>query len=74
MPKKKQTRVRRLNLQNPNSLIIGLGQVMEIVPLSKSTLYVMIQKGEFPAARKIGPRTNFWVKEEVMDWLKKKIK
>jgi prophage regulatory protein len=37
--------------------------------LSRSTLYRMVQSGEFPAPRQIGARAVAWVESEVSAWI-----
>lgn len=39
---------------------IRLKQLLELYPVSKSTLYAKIAKGEFPRPIKLGPRISAW--------------
>lgn len=52
---------------------IKLPQILEMLPVSKATLWRYIKAGKFPAPRKLG-RSAFWVKEEaeqaIMDMVK----
>jgi len=48
-------------------------QVLEIVPISKSTLYLMIADNEFPAPIKLGKRSSAWSKKAVHDWVAQKL-
>lgn len=48
-------------------------QVLEIVPVSKSTLYLMIADNEFPAPIKLGKRSAVWSKKAVNEWIAEKL-
>lgn len=50
---------------------IRLADVLALVPVSESTLYRMISRGEFPKAKKIGG-VGAWKRGRVMAWLKAK--
>ena len=52
-----------------NGRILRLPQVLERVSLSRSTLYKMIARGEFPRAVQLGQRSTGWLHEEVDAWL-----
>ncbi|GAB6144200.1 hypothetical protein JCM12294_16380 [Desulfocicer niacini] len=41
--------------------------------LSKSTIYLMIRKGAFPAPVKLGPRTSGWLEAEIEEWTEDRI-
>ncbi len=43
--------------------LIKLPQILEMLPVSKATLWRYIKAGKFPAPRKLG-RSAFWIKEE----------
>ena len=51
----------------------SLQQVLEIVPVSKSGIYYMINNGDFPAQIKLGKRSIVWSKEAVNLWVKDKL-
>lgn len=53
--------------------ILRLAQVAEKTGLSKSTIYLRIQKGTFPKQVKLGERSVGWLQNEVDDWLKSRI-
>lgn len=57
-----------------SSPFLGLKQVMELVPVSRSSLYLMVKNGEFPKQKKLGKRAMAWSKAEVMAWIKDKLK
>ena len=41
---------------------------MELVGLSKSTVYALIRKGEFPRPFKAGPQARRWSLREIEQW------
>ena len=49
--------------------LLRLPHVMDMTALSRSRLYKLMQTGEFPRSRKIGPRARAWSKREVLDWI-----
>lgn len=44
-------------------------QVLEIVPLTTSTLYRLMRQNRFPTPLKIGRRNVRWKRSEVLAWL-----
>lgn len=44
-------------------------QVEELVGLSRSTLYEMMSRGEFPRPLRIGKRAVAWKQSTVIEWL-----
>ena len=46
-------------------------QVLQTIPLSRTTLLKMVKKGIFPKPIKIG-RVCFWMEEEVQDFIRRK--
>jgi prophage regulatory protein len=53
--------------------LIRLPELLRRVPLSRSTIYLMASKGEFPAPVKIGPRAVAWSEALVDAWAEAKI-
>ena len=43
---------------------------MELTGLSRSTIYAMIKRGEFPENHPIGSRAVAWREAEVLQWLR----
>ncbi|MFO1415276.1 MAG: AlpA family transcriptional regulator [Burkholderiales bacterium] len=41
--------------------------------LSRSSIYLRITRGEFPAPVKLGVRASGWIEEEVDAWIAKRI-
>jgi prophage regulatory protein len=50
-----------------------LPQVLAKTGLSKSHLYALAQKGEFPKPIKLSERSSAWVESEVNDWIDARI-
>ena len=50
-----------------------LPQVLAKTGLSKSLLYALAQKGEFPKPIKLSERSSAWVESEVNDWIDARI-
>jgi prophage regulatory protein len=57
---------------NHEITLIRIPQILEIMPVSKSKFWLMVQKGEFPKPTKIG-RSSFWTIEQVQAYLREKI-
>lgn len=57
------------------SQIERLPQVMEETGLSRSTIYRMIQNGEFPPPIKLTPngRASGWLRDEIEAWKESRI-
>ena len=52
---------------------IRLPEVKSITSLSKSSIYRLIEEGDFPKQICLGSRSVVWVKSQVHDWCSKKI-
>jgi predicted DNA-binding transcriptional regulator AlpA len=48
--------------------MLNLEQVLEIVPVSRSTLLRMESEGLFPAGVFISPNRKVWYEDHVTDW------
>ena len=44
-------------------------EVLQACRLSKSTMYYLIEQGQFPGPVRIGPRSVRWRKSDVVTWL-----
>jgi len=44
---------------------LRIGQVLKLVPVSRSSWYYGIKDGRFPKPHKIGPRTSVWKVEDI---------
>ncbi|MCP4596138.1 AlpA family transcriptional regulator [Neptuniibacter sp.] len=55
------------------TIFVKLPQVMAQTGLSKSHLYALAQKGEFPKQVKLSARSSAWVESEVAEWIESRI-
>ena len=49
--------------------LFRIGEVLEITGLSKSVLYEMVNRGDFPRPLRIGLRAVAWRQEDIQQWL-----
>ena len=49
----------------PQTGFLRLPQVLEFIPVCKSTWWAGIKSGRFPQGRKLGPRTTAWRAEDI---------
>ena len=61
------------SLQTQKTKILRRKQVENRTGLSRSTLYLRIQEGDFPRPINLGPRAVGWLENEVEDWLSARI-
>ena len=50
-----------------------LPQVKEITCLSKSSIYRLMEQGDFPKQVALGARSVVWVRAQVEDWCNQKV-
>lgn len=60
-------------IASDKSQFLGCAQVLELIPIGRSKLYLMIAAGEFPAQKKLGTRVAVWSKKEVEAWIAEKM-
>ena len=53
--------------------ILRLLEVKETVKLSRSSIYLRISKGKFPASISLGGRAVGWLEQDIQDWLDERI-
>jgi predicted DNA-binding transcriptional regulator AlpA len=53
----------------PQAGFLRLPQVLQIIPVGKSTWWAGIQLGRFPKGVKLGPRTTAWRVEDIRQLL-----
>ena len=53
--------------------LLKVKNVIEITGVSRSHLYALAQKGEFPKQVKLTERSSAWVESEVQDWIDTRI-
>jgi prophage regulatory protein len=56
------------------SKLLRLPDVMDRTGLSRSSLYMAINCGEFPKQVAIGSRSVSWIEEEVEAWIQERIR
>ena len=56
-----------------NSPFMGMNQVLELVPVSRSMLYLMLKEGSFPQPKHLGARAVVWSRAEVAAWIAEKL-
>lgn len=49
--------------------VLTLSEVLEITKVSRSTLYGMLDRDEFPRPMKLGERKNGWTDTQVEAWI-----
>ena len=60
---------------NPKKLsVLRQKRVQEQTGLSRSSMYLYIQEGDFPRPINLGPRSVGWLEHEIDDWLAERIK
>lgn len=50
--------------------LIRISEVVELTSLSRSTIYRMMRRGDFPEPTRISERIIIWKRAQVMAWLK----
>lgn len=53
--------------------IFRLPKVKEATGLSRSTIYEMIERGDFPRPIQLAPRAVGWIETEISDWISERI-
>ena len=53
--------------------LIKLKDVLALTGLSRSFVYALAQKGEFPKPVKLSERSSAWVEAEVTEWIECRI-
>jgi len=48
---------------------LRLPSVIDKVGLSRSQIYKLIQRGDFPKPVKIGPKISVWIEEKLEMWM-----
>jgi prophage regulatory protein len=54
--------------------LLRLPQVMDVVGLSRSTIYALQEEGHFPKSVKLATRAVGWVETEIQAWLAERIR
>jgi predicted DNA-binding transcriptional regulator AlpA len=48
--------------------MLTIAQVLEIVPVGRTTLFKMEREGTFPASHYVSANRRFWYADEVAEW------
>ena len=48
-----------------------INQLVDILNVSKSSIYLWVQQGHFPQPKKIGNNTSIWSEESMNHWIEK---
>ena len=56
-------------LKPPQDRMLKLNEVEKIAALSRSTIYLYVKRGTFPAPVKLGLRSVGWKESQVKDWM-----
>ncbi len=49
--------------------LLRLPQLLEIVPIGRSTIWAYVRDGRFPAPVRLGSRCTVWRESDVQSWL-----
>lgn len=50
-------------------VLLKIKQVLELVPVGKTTLYKMIDAGKFPRPIRLSERAVAWRKSDILQWI-----
>lgn len=53
----------------PGSRVVRTGEVLDLLGVSRVTLWVWRRKGLFPAPHRFGPNTIGWPMDEIQRWM-----
>jgi prophage regulatory protein len=63
----------RTEVETVSDSFLRLADVQRRVPFSRSTIYLMISRGEFPKQISLGARAVGWLKSEIDQWIESRI-
>lgn len=58
---------------DPDEILLSNGEVQRILRISKSRIYALISKGEFPPSVRIGQSKRFWLKSEILAYAQSRL-
>lgn len=61
------------NIQRAATTLLRITQVKARTGLSRSTIYLRIKEGEFPAQVSLGPRAVGWLEAEIERWIETQV-
>jgi prophage regulatory protein len=53
----------------PNVYVVRMRQLVALVGLSRSTIYVLVSKGRFPVPIRLGDKAVGWRIDEIEQWV-----
>lgn len=53
----------------PSRRLIRLKEVLQLVPLGRSTIYDRMDAGTFPLSKDLGGGVVAWYEQDVLDWI-----
>lgn len=53
--------------------VVRLPAVMDMVGMSKGSIYNFIKAGTFPAPIKLGPKASGWLVSDVQNWIAERV-
>ena len=56
-------------MQAKTEKLLGIKEVLEIVPVAKNTIYRMMHKGKFPAHHRVSEGRVCWRQSEIEKWI-----
>jgi len=59
-------------MDNQTEKLLRLRDVLDRIPVSKSTWWAGVKKGRFPKPIKLGPRTTCWKESEINNLINSK--
>ena len=62
-----ETEDRAFDKSGPRRML-NEAQVLQIIPVSRTTLFRMMKAGRFPKATYISPNRRCWFESEITDW------
>ena len=51
---------------------IRFKELRKLIPLGRTTIWLMMREGRFPQSRRIGKVATAWLEHEVEDWIKER--
>jgi prophage regulatory protein len=54
-----------MSIQFPQTGFVRLPQILEVIPIGKSTWWAGVKSGKYPAPVKLGQNTTVWKAEDI---------
>ena len=58
-----------MNNQDTHVLVVRMSRLVEMIGLSRSTVWKLLSEGKFPNPIRLGPRSIGWRIKDVEDWI-----